>query len=813
MANINENFEVQTGLQVGNTTIVAATGDITGGGNLTVGSTTITSGGSVMTVGGTVINGTTGAITTTGNITTTAGSITIGNTVITGGSSNFADAVITGGSINNTPVGASTASTGRFTTLATTGVTTVGADILPSTNNTINIGSATNRFGAMYVNEAFLSTNTLYLGTTPILGTTDNVINIHADPGQAISMQTTGAAGQMTFVSNAQMTHQTIGNNADVLIQSNGTGSKTRLLSGTTLELTAPTTTVVSNVTVTGSSTVNGNMIVAGNLTVTGTTTAVNTTDLNIADNIIVVNSGETGLGVTAGTAGIQFARGQLQSYQLVYRESDDTLQFGPIGSTATVATVNGSGAFVGNITGSASYATTAGTAATVTTAAQPTITSVGTLSSLAVTGAVSTGDLTVGGNLVVSGSTTAINATTLDVADLNVTVAKNAGSAAAANGAGLTVAGANATMTYASADDSWNLNKKLSATSFYGSGAGLTSIPNAALTNNSITVTAGTGLTGGGTVALGGTITLNATSTGGVTQLTGGGGITVSASTGAITLGSTATSAAGASTIVARDVSGNFSAGTITANLTGTASNSTQCGGYIPSQAAGTLARIVVADASGWINNTYFSSTDNAGAGGTPGTNSGVTSIMVKAGDHFHRSGSAGAVSAFLGLTSSATTANDTANTANTLVKRDASGNFSAGLITATATSARYADLAENYAADAEIEPGTVVCFGGSAEVTTCNVDSCARIAGVVSTAPAYLMNNELAGVKAAVALQGRVPVKVVGEVRKGDMLVSAGNGAARAEANPRIGTVIGKALEDFTGAEGVIEVVVGRV
>jgi hypothetical protein len=62
-------------------------------------------------------------------------------------------------------------------------------------------------------------------------------------------------------------------------------------------------------------------------------------------------------------------------------------------------------------------------------------------------------------------------------------------------------------------------------------------------------------------------------------------------------------------------------------------------------------------------------------------------------------------------------------------------------------------------------------------------------------------------------VALTGRVPVKVTGTVRKGDMMVAAINGRARAEANPVVGSVIGKALADFDGQDGVIEVVVGRV
>ena len=151
--------------------------------------------------------------------------------------------------------------------------------------------------------------------------------------------------------------------------------------------------------------------------------------------------------------------------------------------------------------------------------------------------------------------------------------------------------------------------------------------------------------------------------------------------------------------------------------------------------------------------------------------------------------------------------------NTANTIVFRDASGNFSAGTITATSTSSQYADLAENYTADAHYEAGTVVMFGGDAETTICGEDMCRRVAGVVSTDPAHLMNAECAGEHVvALALQGRVPCKVTGPVAKGDIMVSAGNGMARAEADPKVGTVIGKALEAHEGGEGVIEVAVGR-
>jgi len=138
---------------------------------------------------------------------------------------------------------------------------------------------------------------------------------------------------------------------------------------------------------------------------------------------------------------------------------------------------------------------------------------------------------------------------------------------------------------------------------------------------------------------------------------------------------------------------------------------------------------------------------------------------------------------------------------------------NMHVATLTGTATSAQYADLAEMYSADAEYAPGTVVHFGGDQEVSECDTDGCKSVAGVVTSNPAYLMNNGLeAEHKCAVALVGRVPCKVQGSVKKGDMMVSAGNGAARSEDDPKMGQVIGKALEDHEG-EGTIEVVVGRM
>lgn len=132
------------------------------------------------------------------------------------------------------------------------------------------------------------------------------------------------------------------------------------------------------------------------------------------------------------------------------------------------------------------------------------------------------------------------------------------------------------------------------------------------------------------------------------------------------------------------------------------------------------------------------------------------------------------------------------------------------------TATQAQYADLAENYLADDSYDVGTVLIFGGEQEVTTTGVKNDTRVAGVVSENPAHLMNSALQGDHVtAVALTGRTPVKVLGIVQKGDMLVSSTTpGYAIRDNSATTGTVIGKALQNKTDAgEGIVEAVVGRV
>lgn len=177
------------------------------------------------------------------------------------------------------------------------------------------------------------------------------------------------------------------------------------------------------------------------------------------------------------------------------------------------------------------------------------------------------------------------------------------------------------------------------------------------------------------------------------------------------------------------------------------------------------------------------------------------------------------------------------TSSTGDRLVQRDANGDIACrwtntirlttgaeantgtvvGQWTLVGTStfqATFADLAEWYDSDEDYEPGTVVVFGGTHEVTISSTVNDHRVAGVVSTNPAFIMNVDRPGPSACIALQGKVPCKVIGQVSKGDLLVTSsvpGVAMTNNDAGPY--RVIGKAMENKTTEEqGTIYISVGR-
>lgn len=556
--------------------------------------------------------------------------------------------------------------------------------------------------------------------------------------GSLSSLNVTGAAGVGSLNAGSGVI-QTTGN---ITTSGNVTGAN---LYGSIKTASQPTITTVGNLTslaVTGLSSLTGAVTLGSSLFTTGAGTqsigtatnrfgTIFSTAIDNATSILTGNlTATTGVHIISNGSGVTFPDGTVQytagvsgggsvtyattAGTVINQQNSATIQATTANIAGNIVLRDSSGSFsagtvtaasfVGPLTGTVT-GNVSGSSATVRNSSQPTITSLGTLTELAVTGNVTlSGETTLNGNLIVNGTTTTVNAATLDVADLNITIAKNAVNSAAANGAGLTVGGAGASMVYASLDDSWNFNKKVAGTVFYGSGAGLNNIPNSALSNYTVNVIAGSGLSGGANVQLGQSATISLPAVG------------TSISNQFVKISTDVQGrVSGTSAVQASDITGILGSTTVT-----NATNSTN------STNATNAANVFITD-----NNTNPAIVYPVWVTGTGNTAEYVSSTQLRF-------------------------------------------TPSTGVLYATATSARYADLAEKYQSDAEYGPGTVLVFGGSKEVTTTGHRADVSVAGVVSTAPAYLMNEDEPN-SVAVALRGKVPVKVIGPVKKGDLLVTS--------------------------------------
>jgi hypothetical protein len=208
----------------------------------------------------------------------------------------------------------------------------------------------------------------------------------------------------------------------------------------------------------------------------------------------------------------------------------------------------------------------------------------------------------------------------------------------------------------------------------------------------------------------------------------------------------------------------------------------------------------------SGLVTGTGFST----GAAGTAGTLTGTFTLaggLTFSGTSGLTMGT-GTINVENGTLRSRTLTTGASNTAGTVT-----GNWS--LTSGSRFEATYADLAEYYEGDQGYEVGVVLIFGGEKEVTLSTKASDHRVAGVVSNTAAYTMNSSCQGQKVCVALQGRVPCRVVGHIEKGDLMVTSNiAGVAVAAKGPvQPGTIIGKALENYDSDHiGKIEIAVGR-
>ena len=168
------------------------------------------------------------------------------------------------------------------------------------------------------------------------------------------------------------------------------------------------------------------------------------------------------------------------------------------------------------------------------------------------------------------------------------------------------------------------------------------------------------------------------------------------------------------------------------------------------------------------------------------------------------------------LGDTTASNTTNTQVSKHTTMYFNPDSDTLHVPTLDGTATSAQYADLAENYEADADYEPGTVLCIGGDSEVTISDEAGSYKVVGVVSTNPAYLMNSKLqSNYPVSVALRGRVPCKVIGNVNKGDILIASDTpghamvGAMAHNLSPL--QIIGRAISSKLDAgNGMVEIIV---
>ena len=584
-----------------------------------------------------------------------------------------------------------------------------------------------------------------------------------------------------------------------------------------------------------------GTVVIAGNLQIDGETTTINSTTVTIDDKLIVLASGSSNQTVANG-AGIQIDLGSDGTSNFTYNGIDDSFNvdrnFETFGEFRVhQSTGKDSVVIKGGTSGSSNYATTIqpqpltanrsvslpdADVVLVQGTMVPTTRTISLTNDSGISGATTTSlENDIDWQIGLDGQALALHNFNQTGLMVRTGLEAFAGRTIAVSGTGLSISNANGVSgnptitsnatstntpsTIVSRNSSGNFSAGTITASLSGNASTATKLATLVSINgvnftgeNSIIITANTP----NTLTKGSYLTGN--------NFNGGAATTWS-------VDATTTNVAGK--VVARDTSGNFSAGTITASLSGNASTATKL------------------QTSRTINGVSFNGTSNIViTSNTPNTLS------------------RGSYLTGLSFNGSQTTTwavdATTTNSANKVVARDASGNFSAGTITATFSSnnhllptadgsydlgsstkkwnnvygavftgksvtAQYADLAEKYVADDKYEPGTVLVFGGGAEVTTTDKHGDRRVAGVVSTNPAYVMNGDIYGVTVvAIALQGKVPCKVIGKVEKGDLLVTSdAMGIAVVDNDPKVGTVIGKALENKdTNSVKSIMVVVGR-
>ena len=617
----------------------------------------------------------------------------------------------------------------------------VGSNILPDTNNARTLGNATLRFAetnSVLIDASGNITSSANIAGANIIASQDVIIaGQHVTTGNvtAGNVITTGvvtATGNVTggnlVTGGAVVASATI---TGLSITSTGSGNVTAggffigdggFLSNVTAASNVAVTQIANGTSVVGISSSGGNVELTS-----GGTLAFQSNGTNL-DVLIPITSAN----ITAATGNI--SGGNILTGGLVSATGNVT-------SSANISAVNfiGNGSFLTGIDTDATAISNGTSNVTVANNADTTVGVAGTTRlTIAATGTTVEGAMTATGNITAIGNVAGGNITTGGL----VSATGNVAGGNITTG-GLVSATGNITATGNVAGGNAIITGDVTGATITGDGSALT-----ALNGTQVTT---------GTVAAARVATLNQNTTGTAGGLSSA--VTVSL-TGAVTGSATFTNAGDTATIATT----NTADPTIT--LTGDVTGS----GTMTNLGSVSFATTIAANSVALGTDT----TGNyVGAGAVSGT--GLSGALSAEGGTFT-------------VSSNATTT----NTVSTIIARDGSGDFSAGIATLTATQARYADIAEQYLADQEYEPGTVVAIGGVYEVTLCGLGD--YPAGVVSTDPALLMNSELtAGLP--IALVGRVPVRIFGSVQKGQKVYSDLMGRASKNAD---GSLVGISLED---------------
>ena len=762
----------------------------------------------------------------------------------------------TGSFSSNVTVGGTLGVTGLTTmsgAAAVTGDLTMTGHILPSANVTYDLGSTTKMWRDVYVGPG-----SLYINGKKVIEDDSGTISITTDANEDLKFTTSGTGtlklissnginftGELGAVSGDLQIGDHIDMNSNLIKEVATPVSTTDAANKAYVDSTSASAVTGGSNAVSGTTgAFSSNVTVAGNLTVSGTTTTVNSETITMADNLFIINSNATGVPTENG--GFEVERGDSLNVQFLWNETDDRWSVGAQdfhaggeiiaagGIDASDITVTGTltGAVTGNVTGNVT-----GSAGTVTSIAShlldednmatdsatkvPSQQSVKAYVDSAVAGKDNTDEITEGStNLYYTDARvdSYINASilTTDVSEgsnlyyTDERVDDRVGA--------LIVGGTNVTATYDDANGTLTLASTDTNTTY--------SVQDGELSQNNFTTTLKDKLDG-----------IEASATADQSDAEIRAAVEAATDSNVFTDADHSKLNAIEATADVTDATNVAAAGAVMESDSTTAAMSfvidednmaSDSATKVPTQQS---VKAYTDSRETAITTAYQSYADTAEADARAYTDTEITALVDSSPAAMN---TLNELAAALGDDANfSTTVTNSIATKLPLAGGTMSGNIAMGgnditgggdatftNFNGTATYAKYADLAERYAADATYEEGTVMSFGGEAEVTSAQGYGSTKIAGVVSTKPAFAMNDAAGNSETHpfIALQGRVPCKVVGTVSKGDILVASDiSGTAtvwtESTVDPRMTAYVGIAIEDkTTDGEGYVEVKVGK-